>query len=295
MTGHPRARRSGLAALVAILALALAACDSHMPNSMFGAHSQFGHDVDHLTMGLVYAGAGVFVFVEAALIFAIFKFRYRPGNTKAVQTHGNTKLEIAWTFIPAVILAFIAVPTVRMIFLTQSEAPAGSLEVEVIGHQWWWEFRYPEYKIVTANELYLPVGRPVTFSLRTNNVLHSFWIPQLNGKRDLISNHTNHIWFTPDSIGAYNGFCAEFCGTSHANMRFKAFVVGKEQFADLGGARADGTELPGAGGHHHAAQEREGRARGRRGARAHPRDAHHRHVAQGPTSGVDRPRDAHAA
>src|SRR5664279_5241536 len=230
MTGHPRARRSGFAALVAILALALAACDSHVPNTIFGAHSQFGHQVDDLTMGMVYAGAAVFVFVEAALIFAIFKFRYRPGNTKAVQSHGNTKLEIAWTFIPAVILAFIAVPTVRMIFLTQALAPAGALEVEVIGHQWWWEFRYPEYKIVTANELYLPVGRPVTFSLRTNDVLHSFWIPQLNGKRDLISNHTNHIWFTPDSAFAWNGFCAEYCGTSHANMRFKVFTVSPADF-----------------------------------------------------------------
>ncbi len=168
----------------------------------------------------------------------------RPGNTKAVQSHGNTKLEIAWTFIPAVILAFIAVPTVRMIFVTQAPAPAGALEVEVIGHQWWWEFRYPEYKIVTANELYLPVGRPVTFSLRTNDVLHSFWIPQLNGKRDLISNHTNHLWFTPDSIGAYNGFCAEFCGTSHANMRFKAFAVSAEQFAEWAAHEQTGAVFP---------------------------------------------------
>jgi cytochrome c oxidase subunit 2 len=116
--------------------------------------------------------------------------------------------------------------------------------VEVIGHQWWWEFRYPEYKIVTANELYLPVGRPVTFSLRTNDVLHSFWIPQLNGKRDLISNHTNHIWFTPDSIGAYNGFCAEFCGTSHANMRFKAFAVSAEQFAEWAAHEQTGAVFP---------------------------------------------------
>jgi cytochrome c oxidase subunit 2 len=244
MTGHPRARRSGFAALAAILVLALAACDTHLPNTIWGAHSQFGHDVDDLTMAMVYAGLVVFILVEGVLVFAIFKFRLRPGNTKAVQTHGNTKLEIAWTFVPAVILAFIAVPTVRMIFVTQAPAPAGALEVEVIGHQWWWEFRYPEYKIVTANELYLPVGRPVTFSLRTNDVLHSFWIPQLNGKRDLISNHTNHIWFTPDSIGAYNGFCAEFCGTSHANMRFKAFAVSAEQFAEWAAHEQTGAVFP---------------------------------------------------
>lgn len=231
MTVHPRARWSRLAALAPLLATAFAACSNGMPNTIFGAHSQFGHEVDTLTMRLVYLGAVVFVLVEAGLIFAIFKFRRRPGNTVAQQIHGNTTLEITWTFIPAVILAFIAVPSVEVIFRTQAEAPAGALEVDVIGHQWWWEFRYPEYHFSTANELYLPVGRPVNFVLRTNDVLHSFWIPQLNGKRDLISNHTNHLWFTPDSIGAYNGFCAEFCGASHANMRFKAFAVSPEQFA----------------------------------------------------------------
>jgi cytochrome c oxidase subunit 2 len=244
MTGHHRARWARFAALAPLLALALAACDQHVPNTIFGAHSEFGHDVDNLTRGLLYAGIAVFVLVETALIFAVFKFRQRPGNTKAVQTHGNTTLEITWTFIPAVILAFIAVPTVQTIFRTQAAAPADALQVEVIGHQWWWEFRYPQYNVVTANELYLPVGRTVNFSLKTNDVLHSFWIPQLNGKRDLISNHVNHLWFTPDSIGAYNGFCAEFCGASHANMRFKAFAVSKEQFADYIAHQQTGPVFP---------------------------------------------------
>jgi cytochrome c oxidase subunit 2 len=146
--------------------------------------------------------------------------------------HGNTTLEILWTAIPALILAFIAVPTVRTIFRTQAKASADALQVEVIGHQWWWEFRYPQYKITTANELYLPVGRKVNFTLKSQDVLHSFWIPQLGGKRDLITNHPNYLWFTPDSVGeqAWNGFCAEFCGASHANMRFKAFTVTPANF-----------------------------------------------------------------
>ena len=105
-----------------------------------------------------------------------------------------------------------------------------ALQVQVIGHQWWWEFRYPQYGVITANELYLPVGRTANFALTTKDVLHSFWIPQLNGKRDLISNHTNYIWFTPDSSFAWNGFCAEYCGTSHANMRFKVFTVTPAEF-----------------------------------------------------------------
>ena len=231
MTGHHRARWSRFIALAPLVALALAACSGDSPNSIFGAHSQFGHDVDALTRRLLFLGIAVFVLVETLLVFAIVKFRKHEGNTVAHQTHGNTTLEITWTFIPAVILAFIAVPSVQTIFRTQSAAPADALRIEVIGHQWWWEFRYPEYNVVTANEVYLPVGRAVNFELRTNDVLHSFWIPQVSGKRDLISNHVNHLWFTPDSVGAYNGFCAEFCGASHANMRFKVFAVSAEQFA----------------------------------------------------------------
>jgi cytochrome c oxidase subunit 2 len=230
MTRHPRARWRRIVAFAPLLILALAACGPDVPNSIFGAHSEHGHTVDDLTRFLLELGLGVFVFVEALLIFAVFKFRYREGGPPAKQIHGNTTLEIGWTFIPAVLLALIAIPTVRIIFTTEAPAPAGALQVEVIGHQWWWEFRYPEFNVVTANELYLPKGRTVNFSLRTNDVLHSFWMPQLNGKRDLISNRTNHLWFTPDSIGAYNGFCAEFCGASHANMRFKVFVVAPEQF-----------------------------------------------------------------
>ena len=231
MNEPTRARWRRFISLAPLLVLALAACGPDVPNSIFGAHSEFGHQVDDLTRFLLELGLGVFVFVEALLIFAVFKYRHREGAPPAKQIHGNTTLEISWTFVPAVILAIIAIPTVRLIFKTQAEAPAGSLQVEVIGHQWWWEFRYPEYNIITANELYLPANRTVSFSLRTNDVLHSFWMPQLNGKRDLISNRTNHLWFTPDSVGAYNGFCAEFCGASHANMRFKVFVVPPEQFA----------------------------------------------------------------
>src|SRR6185503_2348550 len=138
-----------------------------------------------------------------------------------------------WTLIPAVVLAIIAVPTVRTIFRTQGDAPPNALQVEVVGHQWWWEFRYPQYGVLTANELYLPIGRTASFALKTHDVLHSFWIPGLGGKRDLVNNRTNHLWFTPDSTteAAFNGFCAEYCGTSHANMRFRAFTVTPEQFA----------------------------------------------------------------
>jgi cytochrome c oxidase subunit II len=217
-------------ALALLLAVGLSACNSFTPNTIFGAHSEFGHSVDILTRKLLYLGLIVFVLVEALLVYILVKFRDKDGNREAKQIHGNATLEIGWTLVPAVILAFIAVPTIKTIFETQAKAIPGALQVEVIGHQWWWEFRYPQYGVVTANELYLPVGRTANFALTTKDVLHSFWVPQLNGKRDLISNHTNYIWFTPDSAYAWNGFCAEYCGTSHANMRFKVFTVSPAQF-----------------------------------------------------------------
>lgn len=217
-------------ALALLLAVGLSACNSFAPNTIFGAHSEFGHSVDVLTRRLLYMGIVVFILVETLLLVILVKFRHHEGNVEARQFHGNSTLEIGWTLIPAVILAFIAVPTIRTIFKTQAKAIPGALQVDVIGHQWWWEFRYPQYGVVTANELYLPVGRTANFALTTKDVLHSFWVPKLNGKRDLISNHTNYIWFTPDSAYAWNGFCAEYCGTSHANMRFKVFTVTPAEF-----------------------------------------------------------------
>jgi cytochrome c oxidase subunit 2 len=217
-------------ALALLIAVGLSACNSFTPNSIFGAHSEFGHSVDVLTRRLLYMGLIVFFLIETLLVVILVRYRERDGNREAKQFHGNSTLEIGWTLIPAVILAFIAVPTIKTIFKTQAKAIPGALQVEVIGHQWWWEFRYPQYGIITANELYLPVGRTANFALTTKDVLHSFWVPKLNGKRDLISNHTNYIWFTPDSAYVWNGFCAEYCGTSHAYMHFKVFTVTPSEF-----------------------------------------------------------------
>jgi cytochrome c oxidase subunit 2 len=228
-----RLRRLLTAALPAVAAVTLTACNANYPNSIFHSHTDFNRDVGVLWSILLWLGTFVFVFVEGILLYTMFRYRRRSESDRPEHVHGNTTLEILWTAIPALILAFIAVPTVRTIFKTQAKAKADALQVEVVGHQWWWEFRYPQYKITTANELYLPVGRTVNFTLRTQDVLHSFWIPQMGGKRDLIANHPNYLWFTPDSVGeqAWNGFCVEYCGASHANMRFRTFTVTPEQFA----------------------------------------------------------------
>ncbi|MEP6692754.1 MAG: cytochrome c oxidase subunit II [Gemmatimonadaceae bacterium] len=227
MTRQLRSRRIAQIAAAAALVLGLAACTSiaSAPNTTLTPHSEFGRSIDALWRLLLVLGTIVFVGVEIALLVTVVKFRKRAGSPAPKQTHGNTTLEITWTLIPAVVLAFIAVPTIRTIFKTQSKALPGSLQVEVIGHQWWWEFKYPQYNIVTANELYIPVGKTVNFALKSADVIHSFWIPELAGKRDLIANRTNYLWFTPESTYAWNGFCAEFCGASHGNMHFRVFTV----------------------------------------------------------------------
>jgi cytochrome c oxidase subunit II len=248
----PGARKAGaraaLTAGLALIAFSTASCADQYPNSIFTRFTEFNRDIAYLFGILIWLGTLVFVFVEVILIYALLRFRRRKGAPEPKQVHGNTTLEILWTIIPAVVLVFIAVPTVRTIFRTQALPRPGALEVIVIGHQWWWEFRYPQFTapsqtsapgyagridtLVTANELYVPIGRTVNFTLRSANVAHSFWVPQLGGKRDLIPNHTNYLWFTPDSTdaNAWNGFCAEYCGASHANMRFRAFTVSQQDF-----------------------------------------------------------------
>lgn len=217
-------------ALTAVLLLALVACTRGAPNTTLVPHSEVGRSIDDLWDMLLLAGTIVFVLVEAALLYVVVRFRRREGRPEPKHVHGNAVLEVIWMLIPAVVLALIAVPTVRTIFRTQAPALPNALQVEVISHQWWWEFRYPQHEVTTANELYLPVGRTVNFALKSADVIHSFWIPAVAGKRDLVPNRTTFLWFTPDSAYVWNGFCAEYCGASHANMRFRVFTVAPAQF-----------------------------------------------------------------
>jgi cytochrome c oxidase subunit 2 len=139
-------------------------------------------------------------------------------------------VEVTWTVIPALILAMIAVPTVKAIF-RENETPKGSaLTVEVVGHQWWWEFRYPEFNLTTANELHVPVGRTVSLKMGAYDVVHSFWLPQFAGKRDVFPNRETRLWFTAEEPGEYSGQCAEFCGIQHGRMAFRLVAQPAAEF-----------------------------------------------------------------
>lgn len=213
------------------LGLALAGCGGPFPQSTLHPESGAAGLIDHLFTDIFWWAAFVFVVVEGLLIFTVFRFRAREGQPEPKPVHGHTAIEIAWTLAPAIILVFIAVPTIRTIFKLDGQAPPGALKVEVTGHQWWWEFHYPSLGIETANEMHLPVGKPVQLSVTSADVIHSFWAPRLSGKRDAIPHHTNYLAFTPDSVGEYMGQCAEFCGASHANMRLRVFVDDSATFA----------------------------------------------------------------
>lgn len=217
-----------------LMTLALAACSGtseQYPQSTLHPKSEFARMLDGVFMNTVWTALVVFVLVEGALVWVIFRYRGKPGDAEPAQVHGNTMLEIVWTAIPALILAIIAVPTVRAIFETYKVPPVGeALQVEVIGHQWWWEFRYPEYGLVTANELHVPEGRTVTLKMKTADVLHSFWVPQFAGKRDVFKNRVTTLWFTADSVGYYSGQCAEFCGVQHGRMAFHVSVTTPAEF-----------------------------------------------------------------
>jgi cytochrome c oxidase subunit 2 len=175
----------------------------------------------------------IIVIVLIILVLAKYSTRRTADNLREPPVHldEHLMLELGWTGGPAFILLLTAIPAVVITFRELPDKyPADALRVEVYAHQWWWEFHYPSLGVNTANEPHLPVNRPVVFELRTDDVIHSFWIPRLGGKSDVIPNHVNRLFLTPFKTGEYYGECAEFCGLSHANMRMRVFVDTKTQF-----------------------------------------------------------------
>ena len=216
--------------LFVVFALLTGGCASERaPLDWLRPAGPIARDVGNLWTFVFYIAVAVFFLVEGAIVFALFRFRQRKGDTEMPkQTHGNTRLEIAWTIIPALLLLSLAIPTLSGIYALAQERP-NALRVDVTASQWWWRYDYPKQagvaqETITANQLHIPVGRPVRLYLNSADIIHSFWVPRLAGKQDVTPGRTNRLTIQADRPGEFAGTCVEFCGLSHANMRLQVFA-----------------------------------------------------------------------
>lgn len=218
--------------LVILSSLLIAACGGSSP-SILDTHGDAANTEQGLFWFILVVATIIFVGVEGLLIFAIVRYRERPNSPNPRQTHGNNTLEIIWTVIPSVFLFLVLGFTLYTMYNLSVQASNPTLKVRAFGHQWWWEFDYnvsPNYHFVTADELHIPVNTKVEIDLFSDNVIHSFWIPQLSGKTDDIPGHNNHVSFKALDTGTYLGECAEYCGNQHAHMNFKVIVDSQSTF-----------------------------------------------------------------
>jgi cytochrome c oxidase subunit 2 len=240
-------RRRSPRTLLAVIALLAGGCAFDTPQTTLVPRSDFARSILYVYGITTWIALGISLLVFVVLAVALLRFRARPGGPLPSQTRGHTLLEISWTIAPALVLLVIAIPTIQIIFRTQGRAaPKDAIEINVRGWQWWWEFRYPAFDVAVANEPHLPVGRPVVFNLEGPDVIHSFWIPPLGGKRDVVPGRLNRLSFVPDTPGEYPGQCAEFCGASHALMGMRVIVEPPDRFEQwLAAQRAPAAEPTG--------------------------------------------------
>ena len=236
-------RATGIFVLLGGILLAASLCnattlsENAVPN-IFDPRSTPAESIYHLSRFVLAITGLIFLVVFSLLAYVVVKFRSRTvdATSEPAQVYGSTQIELAWTIIPTLIVFVLFLATARVIHAIQdTPKPATAVEVTAIGHQFWWEFRYPALGIVTANELHVPVSDPAhptpTFlKLLSADTDHSFWVPQLAGKTDLIPNRVNEMWIDPHQTGIYLGQCAQYCGTQHAKMLLRVSVDSAESF-----------------------------------------------------------------
>jgi cytochrome c oxidase subunit II len=247
-----RARRAAVI-FVAGVALSATACAQDAPQDVFRPAGPNAAKADELWDIVFPVAVVIFFVVEALLIYAVIRFRHRPGR-EAKQFHGNTRLEVVLTAVPALILAGVAVPTVGTIF-DLAEEPQGALTVKVVARQFWWEYTYEDLGLTTANELHIPVDTPVRIKLEggltdqvdgSAEVIHSFWVPRLGGTQDVVPGRTNYITLEADRPGTFLGQCKEFCGLGHAYMRLRVIAQSQADFEEWADGLSDPATEPSA-------------------------------------------------
>lgn len=244
--------------LAAKLCLGATPADPSQAPSIFNPESTPADSVLHLSKFVLSVTGAIFAVVFSLLAYSIAKYRQRPEDVgrEPAPVYGSNQMELSWTVIPILIVLVLFLATARVLHSVQdAPEPPAAVEVTVVGHQFWWEYRYPALGVVTANELHVPVSDPAhptpTFlTLLSADTDHSFWVPQLAGKTDLIPNRVNKMWIDPHRVGVYVGQCAQYCGTQHAKMLLRVYVDSKEQFdqwveAERKPAVADSTDEEG--------------------------------------------------
>ena len=216
-----------------VAGFAAPAVPSLSPTNIFAPVSTPAQSIFDLSRFVLMVTGSIFVVVFGLLAYAVVKFRKRrtSDGREPAQVYGSIQVELAWTVIPILIVVVLFLAAARVIASIQNATrPSNALEVTVIGHQFWWEYRYPFLKVVTANELHIPVGEPTFLTLLSADTDHSFWVPRLAGKTDLIPNHPNSMWVDPHETGLYLGQCAQYCGTQHAKMLLRVYVQTRDEF-----------------------------------------------------------------
>lgn len=226
-TRQPRRALHGLRALALVGAASLVAtgCGPKNGENSLNPNGPAAHTILDLFTPFFFIAVVIGIGVIGATIIVPLKFRAREGNENPVQVHGHTTLEITWTIIPALILAVMAIFTVPTIFKL-AKIPKGPdvVHIDVKGKQWWWDYTYPKEGIHTANELHIPIDRPVVLTLTSDNVIHDFWVPELAGKKDVVPGEIHRIVIEAERTGTFLGQCAEYCGLSHADMRLRVIA-----------------------------------------------------------------------
>ncbi len=207
--------------------------------SIFSPAATPARSAFNLSMLVLSVTAVIFLIVAGLLLYALIRYRSRPGDSprEPAQIYGSNQIELSWTVIPILIVVMLFLSTTRVILGTESiPKPASAFDVIVIGHQYWWEYRYPKLGIVTANELHIPISDPTKptptyLEMSSADTDHSFWVPRLAGKMDLIPNRINTMWIDPAEPGLYLGQCAQYCGVEHAKMLLRVYAQSPEDFA----------------------------------------------------------------
>ena len=217
-----------------------AVASSAGPTNIFAPQSTPAKSIFHLSLFVLAITGIIFAVVCTLLVYSLLKFRARSSSASSepAQVYGSTQIELAWTVIPILIVVVLFMATARVVHAIQdAPMPASAIDVTVIGHQFWWEYRYPQLGVVTANELHIPVSdpahpTPTLLQLLSADTDHSFWIPELAGKTDLVPNHPNRMWMDPEHAGIFLGQCAQYCGTQHAKMLLRVSVDTPDDFAE---------------------------------------------------------------